>query len=152
MEAAGERVFAKLGVENTKDPLAAARAMPWEKIVEAGNEVAAEIIPPNGPWNVVDGWFLPDTPVNIFKKGKQNVIPFIIGSTLGELTGPGPLVKSEWILDYVNLLKGASNADGKSFAYIFDKVPEGWKKDGAVSAHNMDVLYVFGDWDNTSGF
>lgn len=153
MESTGEKVFARLGVNKERDPLAAARALPWEKIVEAGNAVAADMNTTMGPWNsVVDGWFLPDAPANIFKTGKQNVVPFIIGSTLGELTGPGPLVKPEWIPDYVNLLKGARRVGGKGYAYIFGHVPAAWKKDGAVAAHNMDVLYVFGDWDNKSGF
>ena len=146
MEVMGEKIFANIGVDKEEDPLAAARALPWQKIIEAGVAV-------NVDWDsAIDGWFLMDTIPNIFKMGKKNVVPFIVGSTLGELTGPGPLVKPEWIPDYVNLLKGASNADGKGYAYIFDKVPGGWKKDGAVSAHNMDVLYIFGDWDNTSGF
>ena len=155
METVGQKVLAKLGVENAKDPLAEVRALPWEAVVKAGNDVAAELpqTPGIGPWDAtVDGWFLPDTPVNIFKSSKQNIVPFIIGSTLGELTGPGLLVKPEWIPDYVNLLKGAQNAGGKGFAYIFSKVPAGWAKDGAVAAHNTEVMYVFGDWDNASGF
>jgi para-nitrobenzyl esterase len=92
MEARGELFFAKIGVDKEKDPLAAARALPWEKIIEAGQRLTVELkLPPGwGPWDsTVDGWFLPDTSANIFLAGKQNVVPFIMGANLGELTGPG---------------------------------------------------------------
>ena len=35
METVGQTLFAKLGVDKEKDPLAAARALPWQKIIEA---------------------------------------------------------------------------------------------------------------------
>jgi para-nitrobenzyl esterase len=148
-EALGEKILTRLGVNQNGDPLAAARALPWEKIVEAGAAVAAEVnVGLAGPWSsTVDGWFLADTPAAVFKAGKQNVVPFMIGSTLGELTGPGLLVMPQWIPDYVNLLKGAGKVAGKAYAYIFDHVPAGWKKDGVVSAHGVELHYVFGDWD-----
>ena len=152
MEAVGERVFAKLGIDTPIDPLAVARALPWEKIVEAGQAVAADMKALFAPWDpVVDGWFLPDTTANIFKLGKQNPVPFIVGSTLGELTGPGLLVMPQWISDYVNLLKGAGKARQKAFAYVFDHVPAGWRKDGVVSAHGVDLHYIFADWDPKGG-
>ncbi len=151
-EAIGEKIFAKLGVDRSSDPPAAARALPWQSIIEAGQAVAADLKVLFAPWDAVsDGWFLPDTPANIFAAGKQNVVPFIIGSTLGELTGPGILVMPQWIRDYVTLLKGAARVRGKAYAYIFDHVPAGWKKDGVVSAHGVDLHYVFGDWDPKEG-
>lgn len=148
MEARGEKVFAKLGVDKEEDPLAAARALPWEKIIEAGQGVAAELKLPMSPWDsVVDGWFLLDTTANIFKAGKQNAVPFIMGANLGELTGPGIVLMPQVIPSYVNLFTGANKVGGKAYAYIFDQVPAGWKKDGVVSAHSMELPYVFGDWD-----
>ena len=151
-EVIGEKIFAKLGVNGSSDPLAAARALPWEKIIEAGQAVAADLKFVFAPWDAVaDGWFLPDTTANIFRSGNQNIVPFVIGSTLGELTGPGPLVMPQWIQDYVTLLEGASRSRVKAYAYIFDHVPAGWRKEGVVSAHGVDLHYVFGDWDPKGG-
>lgn len=49
MEAVGERLFAKLGVDKGKDPLAAVRAIPWERIIEAGQGITAELKTSFGP-------------------------------------------------------------------------------------------------------
>ncbi len=151
IEFRGEKVFEKLGVNREKDPLAAARSLPWHKILEASREVGAELNLRTGTWDsAVDGWFLPDTPVNIFKAGKQNNVPLILGVNLGEITGPGALVWPHVIAAYMELLRATNNAGGKGWAYIFDHVPQGWKKAGAVSAHTMELPYVFGDWEGKS--
>jgi para-nitrobenzyl esterase len=151
IETRGERVFAKLGVDKEKDPLAAARAVPWRKILEASQAVAAEMKLTMGAWDsAVDGWFLEDTPANIFKAGKQNVVPFILGANLGELTGPGGLVWPHVIPAYIDLFGGANKVGGRAYAYIFDHAPAGWKTEGAVAAHTMELPYVFGDWDKQS--
>ena len=112
--------------------------------------MTAELKLPMGPWDsVVDGWFLPDTTTNIFTAGQQNVVPFITGANLGELTGPGVIVMPFLIPSYVSLLTGANKVGGKAYAYIFNHIPAGWKRDGAVCTHMMEVPCVFGDWDCT---
>jgi para-nitrobenzyl esterase len=145
MEARGEKVFAKLGLDKEKDPVAAARALPWKKIIEAGVAVEAELKLPMSLWDsAVDGWFLTDTATNIFKAGKQNIVSFIMGANLGELTGPGTIIMPRVIPNYVTLFAGANKVGGKAYAYIFNYIPEGWKKEGAVSCHSMELPYVFG--------
>jgi len=154
LEAMGEKFFAKLGVDKEKDPLAAARAFPWEKIIEADNTLTRELamLGPEGLWDAgVDGWFLPNTPSNIFKQGKQNTVPLITCATLGEVTGPGILVFHFLIPGYVDMLSSVSQAGQKGYAAIFDHVPAGWKQEGCISTHAMELGYVFGDWDNTTG-
>lgn len=147
-EARGTKLFAKLGVDGEKDPLAAARALPWQKIIEAGIALTSELNIPGGPWgSTVDRWFLMDTAAGIFKAGKQNGVPFIVGANLGELTGPGTIVLPQLIPTYLNLFAGANKLGGKAYAYIFDQVPDGWKKDGVVSTHGMELGYVFGHFD-----
>lgn len=149
MEVRGEKIFVKLGVDKERDPLVAARALPWEKIIEAGQAVTTEMKLPGGLWDsTVDGWFLPDTIADIFKAGKQNVVPFITGANLGELTGPGMIMMPQIIPIYVNLFRGANKAGGKAYAYIFNHIPAGWRKDGAVACHGMAMPYVFGDFDH----
>jgi para-nitrobenzyl esterase len=99
----------------------------------------------------VDGWFLPDTPSNIFKTGKQNTVPLIVCANLGEVTGPGVLVFPFLIPGYVDMLSSVSQAGQKGYAAIFDHVPAGWKWEGCISTHAMELGYVFGDWDNKAG-
>jgi len=149
----GERLFAKLGVDKEKDPLAAARALSWEKVIEVDQsqnvEMGREYVF-MGPWNIaVDGWFMPDAPSNIFKTGKQNAVPLITLANLGELSGMGVVVASQMIPGYVNLLLGEGKAGVKGYAGIFDQVPGNWRQEGGVSSHGMELHYVFGAVDDS---
>jgi para-nitrobenzyl esterase len=157
MEEYGNRLFAKLGIDKEKDPLAAARALPWEKITEVDQALNVELGKENddewltfmGSWDVtVDGWFMPDKAVNTFKAGKQNAVPFILSANLGELTGPGYIQIPHIIPEYVSLLSGASKANVKGYAVIFDHVPINWRQEGCVSTHAMEMHYVFGVLDD----
>jgi para-nitrobenzyl esterase len=146
MENVGERLFSKLGIGSETDQLAAVRALPWTKINEAAKGITAEMKMPMGPWEpTIDGWFLPESPERIFSEGKHNNVPLIMGSNLGELTGPGMIVVPQWIQGYVSFFKGANKIGGKTFAYIFDRVPAGWKNEGSVCTHAMQLPYLFGD-------
>jgi para-nitrobenzyl esterase len=150
-EALGEKLFAKLGVDKAADPLAAARALSWEKIIEADSTLAREaggLYDIWGIWDLsLDGWFMPDSPLNIFQAGKQNAVPFIMGGNLGEITGPGMILMPGTIPDYVKMFLGASKVGIKSYAYIFDHVPSKWRQEGCISTHAMEVVYMFGNVD-----
>jgi para-nitrobenzyl esterase len=156
LEKFSDRLFARLGVNKSKDPLAAAREIPWQIIIEVDQTLNMEMgeqMGPwfvfSGPWNlVVDGWYIPDTLPEIFRTGKQNTVPFILLSNLGELTGPGYVWKPEIIPDYINLLVGARKAKVKAYAGIFDQVPGNWRQEGGNSAHAMEMHFVFGAVDN----
>jgi len=151
MEELGKKLLAKLGVDKEADPLAAARALPWEKILEADSALAMEaggLYDLWGIWDIsIDGWFVPDSPLNIFQAGKQNAVPFIMGGNLGEITGPGMMLMPETIPYYVELFLGASQVNIKSYAYIFDQVPSKWRQEGCVSIHAMETIYMFGNVD-----
>jgi hypothetical protein len=124
LEAMEEKFFARLGVNKGKDPLAAAHALPWEKIIEIDNATIRDLamFGPAGLWEAgVDGWFLPDTPTNIFKTGKQNTVPLIVCANLGKLTGPGVIVMPFLIPGYVDMLSSVSQAGQKGYAAIFPR-------------------------------
>jgi para-nitrobenzyl esterase len=152
MEAFGEKFFHKLGVDHNNDPLASARELPWETIIDSDQDLNVELGPKYvfmGPWHIVhDGWFLPDTLVNMFQTGRRNHVPYLLVANRGELTGPGFLIADTMIKDYLRLLTGPSNADSRGYAAIFDQVPEGRKREGAVAAHGTELYYVFGALDN----
>jgi para-nitrobenzyl esterase len=152
MEEYGNRLFAKLGVDKESDPLAAARAIHFEKIIEVSQAMNVEMGEEYvfmGPWGIVsDGWFLPDSPYSIIEKNKHNAVPIIACANLGELTGPGYVHVPEMIPGYVKLLNGTNRAGKKGFAAIFDQVPGNFREEGGVSAHAMEMHYVFGNVDD----
>ena len=152
LEAMGDRFFARLGVDKEKDPLKAVRALPWKKIMEVENELVHELhaYGRGELWDIaVDGWLMPEIPLDIFKAGKQHPVPFILVANLGELsTPPGAYL----IPHYLALFSGAAKTGARAHACIFDQVPGQWHKEGCFSTHAMELGYVFGDWDNSSGF
>jgi para-nitrobenzyl esterase len=152
MEKFGDKLFHKLGVDVARDPLAAVRKLPWEMIINSDQELNVEMGQEYlfmGPWHVVhEGWFLPDTLVNLFQTGRRNQVPYLIVANKGELTGPGSLIADMMIKDYLRLLTGKSTAKSRGYAAVFDQVPEGWKREGCVAAHGMELHYVFGALDD----
>ncbi len=152
IETFGKKFFHKLGIENEDNPLAAARKLPWETIINRDQELNVELglkYVFMGPWHIVhDGWFLPDTLVNMFQTGRRNQVPYLIVANKGELTGPGFLIADTMIKDYLRLLNGTSTINSRGYAAIFDQVPEGRKREGAVAAHGTELYYIFGALDN----
>ena len=141
-EALGERLFVQLGVDRERDPLASARSLPWQKIIEADLAESRMLF---GPWDtVIDGWFSLDTPTNVFKVVKQHAVPLIMGINQGETTSPGPIPQQ--IPFYSNYLSGTNKAGRKGYAYIFDHVPANWKKVNASCIHAMELPYIFGSY------
>jgi para-nitrobenzyl esterase len=152
MEAFGEKLLHKLGVDKEDDPLAAVRDLPWKTIIDTDQELNVEMGPEYvfmGPWNIVhDGWFLPDTLVNMFQTGRRNQVPYLMVANKGELTGPGMLIADMMIKDYLRLLTGQSTVNSRGYAALFDQVPENWRHEGCVAAHGMELHYVFGALDD----
>jgi para-nitrobenzyl esterase len=98
---------------------------------------------------------MPDTPLNIFKAGRQHPVPFIMGGNLGEITekpadslGLVPIRMPGIIPDYVTMFNSANKMGVKGYAYIFAQVPGRWKKEGLVAPHALDLMYVFGYVDD----
>jgi para-nitrobenzyl esterase len=147
LESLGEKLFQRLGVADDSDPVKAARAIPWQKLLEAEKTLAAEIGGGRMPfslWDIsADGWVLPDTPPNLFKAGKHNAVPLMVGANLGELTGPGMVVMPQVIPAYVTQLRSNTSVGSRGYAYIFDHVPEGWRRRGINAHHGLELNYLF---------
>jgi carboxylesterase type B len=47
---------------------------------------AEEVMKARGGQPIIDGWFIPDDPGNIFAEGKQNDVPLLVGSNKDEGT------------------------------------------------------------------
>lgn len=151
MEAYGEQFFSRLGVGKNRDPLAAARAISWQKIVDVEQALNVKLGPAYefmGPWGLVqDGWFLPDSIFNMFRTGKRNQVPCLVVSDMGELTGPGLVIADRMIADYLVMLKASDKAHCRGYAAVFDRVPDNWRQEGCVAAHGMELHYMFGSLD-----
>jgi para-nitrobenzyl esterase len=93
----------------------------------------------------IDGWFIEDFPLNVFKAGRHNCVPLMAGSTKGELSWPHSMRKH--ISYYLALFDGNEKCGSKKYAYIFDHTPEGWRKQGCFTCHGMDLPYIFGTQD-----
>jgi para-nitrobenzyl esterase len=155
-EGLGVKLFAKLGVDGSDDPLKAARALPFEKILEAREAMMKELQGDRRSIGLddsaIDGWFLPKSPTELFKSGEYNAVPLITIANLGEIIGPGGFLLPQLIPAYVEMMEYQNRIGVKGYAAIFDQVPSKWRAEGAVSTHAMEVLYVFGDYDNRTGW
>jgi len=156
IEANGEKLLKKLGVTSGKNALEEARNIPFEKVLEAAMEMEAPRKPGAPPvplWDAaVDGRVIPVSPTESFLSGSINAVPLIVSANLGELVGPGMLVMPFIIPAYVDMLKAVTKKGCAGYACIFDQIPAGWKKEGCNSVHSMELPYVFGDWDDSTGW
>jgi para-nitrobenzyl esterase len=156
IENSGKALFKKLGIDSTVAPLKQARAIPWEKIIKTSQSMEGPRTPGRRPefiWDaVVDGWMLPESPENTFRSGSCNAVPLVVAANLGELTGPGPLVMPYIIPAYIEMLEAVKKQGCNGYACIFDQVPAPWRKEGCVSVHSIELPYVFGDWDDSTGW
>jgi len=54
---------------------------------------------------------------------------------------------------YIEMFKGLAKAGVNGYACIFNQVPETWRKEGMADApHGLELQYVFGDYDNKTGW
>ncbi len=132
VEEMGEKLAAKLGVAGEEDVLAALRALSWQEIATAATGTFGLYV----GVIAVDGWSLPDTPENIFEEGKQNDVPFIIGCNSADMAG-----MIEGVQDWATAM---STGESKGYAYVFSHVPTGWREEGVLAFHMLEIPYVFG--------
>ena len=156
LETSGVQMFEKLGIDSSDAPLEQARSLPFSKILEVSQAMEGTRTPgapPSFIWDAaVDGWLLPDSPKKLFASGCNNPVPLVVSANLGELKGPGPLVIPILIPAYMEMLKSVIKQGCNGYACIFDQVPAVWRKEGGVSVHSIELPYVFGDWDNSTGW
>lgn len=84
-EKMGEQMAKDIGCDTAADPIACMRSKSAEEILEKGTpptDVFAEAAYRYEP--CVDGWVIPDLPLNIFEAGKQQDVPLIMGSMADE--------------------------------------------------------------------
>lgn len=138
MEKRGEGLVARLGVSGAPDLLAALRALSADEIVAAVpvSTTGTDLMLPN-----VDGWFLPDFPLNIFQTGKQHNVPLMIGSGSSDLAGA-------WNQYFDKTIASAmGSVSSPVYAWVFDHGPCG--KGGGT--HCLSLTYLFSDLSQREG-
>jgi para-nitrobenzyl esterase len=85
-EGIGLDVARRLGCHESDDPLAALRAKPPARLLEAADPKQGLFGSGTRFGPVVDGHILPDDPAVFFDEGRQHDVPFMAGSTADEGT------------------------------------------------------------------
>jgi para-nitrobenzyl esterase len=143
-EKQGEALTARLGVSGAPDVLKALRAKSAEEIVTEGGKPLGKLWSEGGtkdfiPAAVVDGWFLPDSPDKVFRDGKQQKVPLIIGLNSGDTAD---------FFSSASMLAGyMSVAQPNVYVYEFTRAPPGWSKAGIPAIHGLELDYLFGTID-----
>ena len=128
------------------------RALPYEDILEAADELTQEQGEEDRPTGtglidtiLVDGWFMPDFPPNIFAAGNQNNVPIITSANLGELIAEETFIQMPLVIQgYIDRLNATKKLGTKGYPCIFTHVPSNWAADGVLAPHGLEVPYVFG--------
>ncbi|HRZ89819.1 MAG TPA: carboxylesterase family protein, partial [Spirochaetia bacterium] len=132
-EKIGLALAEKLGVTGTgPEALAALRALKWQDIIVTSlqEKYSAD--------HTIDGWALPDAVSAIFKDGKQNDIPLMMGFTESDI--PDYAIQGvSTVVSQMKMLKSPV------YPYMFTYLPKNWRKDGAKAWHSLDVGYIFGN-------
>jgi len=100
-ERLGADLSRQLGCADAPDELEALRDVPAERLLEVGDP-GDDIFPTGITYQpVVDGWVLPDVPVDLLADGRFSRVPLVVGSTRDEAdiaaigTGPADLDAAE---------------------------------------------------------
>jgi para-nitrobenzyl esterase len=153
MENYGIKLFEKLGVKTLRE----ARDVPWEKIIAADSVMETSPGPskafPLPIWDsAIDGWVLKDSPMKLFEDGVVNPVPLIVCANHGEIVGPNPFEIPFLIQSYRKMLEAVTKNGMPGYAALFNRVPAHWRQAGVVAFHAIELPYIFGDWDNSTGW
>jgi para-nitrobenzyl esterase len=121
------------------------RARPWQEIVKALPIPVMPELAPSGTVQIsdrykmhlsVDGWALPDQPMNILNQSKRNDVPVLIGGGENE---------AQLFSNLASWAPALTKSSSPVFIYRFTHVPSNWKKAGMIAYHGLEINYHFGD-------
>jgi len=138
-EKMGEQLAKDLGCDTAADPIACMRAKSAQEVLDTGKPPAKLSEPGYNYEPCVDGWVIPDLPLNIFEAGKQHPVPLSIGSNSDEWALFQMLSKPtmDAYKAYVN------NTFGDEAQQVLDMYPASDDKEAAASEKQLITLYTF---------
>jgi para-nitrobenzyl esterase len=83
-EKMGEQLAKDLGCDTAADAIACMRAKSAQEVMDKGRPPADISVPGYNYEPCVDGWVIPDIPLNLFEAGKQQNVPLLIGTNADE--------------------------------------------------------------------
>ncbi len=92
--------------------LAELRALPWDRLIAAVGDLRVRR-------PVLDGYFLPQLPMDIFKAGKQNDVPIYVSSTAKDKGGSDEFYEVKTLMDLQVLAKQAFADQADEFFKLF---------------------------------
>ncbi|MGD0352482.1 MAG: carboxylesterase/lipase family protein [Dehalococcoidia bacterium] len=108
-EKMGLQLAKDLGCDTAADPIACMRAKSAQEVMDTGKPGGDLFGPSVYRYEpCVDGWIIPDLPLNIFEVGKQHNVPLLIGSNAdeGKLFSNYSVADMKSYTDFVNVLCG----------------------------------------------
>jgi para-nitrobenzyl esterase len=124
----GEETGAKLKSAMHAQSLADMRGMSPDQVMAIAEQSEIRM----GP--VVDGYFLPDTPLHIFQEKKQNDVTVVTGSTANDLGTEVPIAEANTLTEYRAIAKREYGAKASTFLSL-------WRADNnAQAAHEAKII------------
>lgn len=135
----GERLAKDLGCDTAPDPIACMRTKSAEEIMAKGKPPVDYLAPGYRYGPIVDGWALPDMPLNIFEAGKQHDIPYLLGSNADEWA-LFQLRLTTTVDSYQSYVKGTA---GEYAQQVLTMYPATNDEQAKTSAKEVLTLYAF---------
>jgi para-nitrobenzyl esterase len=93
--------------------LADMRLLAWDRVLAAAEEAK---VPSRAP---VDGYFLPDSPENIFKAGKQSDVPIYVSGTAKDIGSSNQFFMMKTLADFQKVARDTYGEHADEFLHLF---------------------------------
>jgi para-nitrobenzyl esterase len=138
-EKMGEQLAKDLGCDTAPDPIACMRAKSAQEVMDKGQPPASIAVAGYNYEPCVDGWVIPDIPLNLFEAGKQQNVPLLIGTNADEWALFHLLYKPtlDSYKTYVN------STFGDKAQQVLTMYPASNDKEAATADQQVITLYTF---------
>jgi para-nitrobenzyl esterase len=99
--------------------LAEMRAMSWDSVVAADDQVGGSQLFGLPMRPIVDGYLLPDLPANIFASGRQNDVPILVSTTAHDLASSAPFFQVKTLADLQKAVQAGFRDSADQFNKLF---------------------------------
>jgi len=139
-EKMGQQLAKDIGCDTAPDPIACMRAKSAQEVMDKGAPPTSVVAPGYRYEPCVDGWVVPDLPLNIFEAGKQNAVPLMIGSTADDWSLLQMLIGPVTVDSYQKSVKDMFGAKAQQVLTMF---PAGDDKQAKASDKQVWTLFTF---------
>jgi para-nitrobenzyl esterase len=138
-EKMGEQLAKDLGCDTASDPIACMRAKSAQEVMDKGQPPADITVPGYNYEPCVDGWVIPDIPLNLFEAGKQQKVPLLIGTNADEWA-LFQLFYKPTLDNYTTYL---NSTFGDKAQQVLSMYPASDDKEATTAGRQVITLYTF---------